>query len=132
MIMPFIIINLFYSIESGNYTFIRLTDGREPYEGRIEVYYGYWGTVCYYNFDIDDANVVCRELGYRRAIQYHYAYDHYGLYAGGGPVSMSNVVCIGNERSLYDCIYTLPSIYNCDHSEDVGVVCQGNSTKCTY
>ena len=35
----------------------------------MEVYHnGAWGTICHNHWTIDDASVVCRELGYARAI----------------------------------------------------------------
>lgn len=47
---------------SYNPTSIRLSNGTE---GRLEVKVGIeWGTVCGYNFDIEDAAVACHQLGY--------------------------------------------------------------------
>lgn len=44
---------------------VRLEDGSNQYEGRVEVCFnGRWGTVCDNNWGIQDVQTVCGQLGY--------------------------------------------------------------------
>ena len=45
---------------------IRLGGGATPNEGRVEICLdNHWGTLCDNGWDVADAQVVCRQLGYR-------------------------------------------------------------------
>ena len=105
---------------------VRLIGGNEPYKGRLEVYYNAeWGTVCDDGFDISDANVVCRELGYLGAVEYSY----YGQ--GSGSIWLDDLACTGTETSIYNCAHSGFGNHSCGHNEDVGVECQGIIMICT-
>eukprot|EP00058_Branchiostoma_floridae_P025346 XP_002610836.1 hypothetical protein BRAFLDRAFT_94923 [Branchiostoma floridae] len=103
---------------------IRLVGGSGPHEGRVEVrrYTSsyYWGTVCDDSFDMSDARVVCRMLGYTGASAVHDS-AYYGQ--GSGNIYMDGLMCTGIESSLFDCSYNGWGVHDCSHSEDVGVVC---------
>ena len=65
---------------------VRLMNGNTgQLEGRVEVYYnGEWGSICHNDWSTDDASVVCRQLGYARAV----AAPKYGAFGpGNGTVS---------------------------------------------
>ncbi|XP_038079312.1 scavenger receptor cysteine-rich domain superfamily protein-like isoform X2 [Patiria miniata] len=102
---------------------IRLAGGMTAYEGRVEVYIdGEWGTVCDDDWDINDARVVCRELGYGSAMAAVSA-PAYG--AGTGPVVMNHVQCEGTEAELVHCQQSQWRDNQCRHTEDAGVRCEG-------
>ena len=68
-------------------------------KGRVEVNYDGqgWGTICDDNWNLTDANVVCRMLGLGPAIE---ATSSAFFGQGNGPIWFDDVKCIGNEESL--------------------------------
>ncbi|ELW67620.1 Scavenger receptor cysteine-rich type 1 protein M130 [Tupaia chinensis] len=104
---------------------IRLEEGTTNCSGRVEVWHGgSWGTVCDDSWDIDDAQVVCRQLGCGSAQE---ALKEAAFGQGTGPIWLSEMKCKGNESSLWDCPARPWGHSDCGHKEDAAVRCSGNS-----
>ncbi len=104
---------------------LRLVDGASPSEGRLEVLHnGQWGTVCDDGWDIDDAGVVCRQLGFAGAAGSGVSVPFFGQ--GAGPIWMDDVQCVGFESSLTNCDFPGFGAHDCSHGEDVGVRCNSD------
>ena len=102
------------------FSVIRLAGGGANY-GRVEIYeYGLWGTVCDDTWDINDANVTCRELGYSGATSAPRG-AAYG--PGSGPILRDHINCQGSEASLLNCPVDQIGPGHCNHNEDSSVVC---------
>ena len=105
---------------------MRLRDGSSPREGRVEVQYnGIWGTVCDDSWDIDDATVVCQQLGFRHAARAS-SHAEFGQAGSSQPIWLDEVACAGTEEALGDCASDGWGTHDCSHYEDAGVVCEGN------
>ncbi|KFV02417.1 Scavenger receptor cysteine-rich type 1 protein M130, partial [Pterocles gutturalis] len=100
---------------------IRLMNGTERCAGRVELFHdGIWGTICDDNWDLSDANVVCKQLGCGHAIK-AFVSAHYG--EGSGQIWLDDVNCTGAEPDLWACPSRAWGQHNCQHKEDAGVLC---------
>jgi hypothetical protein len=89
--------------------------------GRVEVYYnGRWGTICDNYWDINDARVVCRQLGYQYTVRALRGYD---VPDGAGQIWLNYVRCTGRERNLNSCSHNGWRNHTCGHYKDAGVEC---------
>lgn len=84
-----------------------------------------WGTVCDDRWGLDDAKVVCRQVGCGTALG---AYQSAYFGEGTGNIWLDEVACSGSERSLSECQHREFGEHNCVHGEDAGVVCTGEKT----
>ena len=101
---------------------VRLVNGG-AYCGRVEVNLnGIWSTVCDDYWDMNDANVVCRQLGLSSAA----STPHGAAYGqGSGYIWIDDVNSQGGDASPFDYAHypTWSKSYRCSHTEDASVVC---------
>ena len=97
---------------------IKLSGGMSLNEGRVDIFlHGHWGTVCDYNWDLLDAIVACRQLGYSTA---EVALTGSAIGTGSGPNLMNSMRCTGYEGNLFECNHGLGYDSCQNHA---GVIC---------
>ncbi|XP_070132181.1 scavenger receptor cysteine-rich domain-containing protein DMBT1 [Equus caballus] len=105
----------------GNWPELRLVGSSSQCSGRVEVLHqGAWGTVCDDLWDLNEAEVVCRQLGCGQAVS---ALGKAYFGPGSGDIFLDNLQCSGVERYLGQCAHSGWSEHNCGHHEDAGVIC---------
>ncbi|XP_044516132.1 putative DMBT1-like protein [Gracilinanus agilis] len=110
---------------SADWPKLRLVGGSGQCAGRVEVHYqDVWGTVCDDLWDLNEAEVVCRQLGCGQPVS---APGEAYFGPGSGNILLDNMQCAGAERYLGECSHSGWSNHNCGHHEDAGVICSGSS-----
>lgn len=101
-------------------------NGPSRCSGRVEVYHGdTWGTVCDDYWSMNNAEVLCRELGCGTVLELKKG----GFFGeGNGEIWLDDVRCTGEEASILKCAHKPLGEHNCGHSEDVGVICSGKKS----
>ena len=109
-------------------------DGPARGSGRVEINVdGTWGAICDNEWDLTDAGVVCRQLGYSGA-----THAEVGAFfgQGSGPNLMDGVICDGSEAKITDCPSHCWDKPKCTNTETAGVICAKGICKlllsCSY
>ena len=91
--------------------------------GRVEIKQeGFWHDVCSIGWEKQDADVVCRQLGYPEAVL-EIAHGQFGYTSG--PRWLTSVHCQGNETSLDQCVSAGWRLEpTCKYWFGAGVVCK--------
>ena len=90
---------------------------------------GQWGGVCDDSFDINDAHVVCKMLGFpsaKKALASGTADNVYGTAPSGDDFVLDDLGCTGSETSIFDCQHHGEWNEDCSASEIAGVECNTN------
>ena len=94
-----------------------LSDSTDPTQGHVTVGGRH---VCDDGWDISDARVVCKSLGFSDATAYRRS-AQFG--EGSGKIWLDDVACTGEESNLEECSHLGWESHNCGHREDAGVEC---------
>ena len=104
---------------------IRLVNGLNPLEGRLEICFNKaWGTVCHNRFSTEDATVACNQLGFPfNGTEVLPVED---FLPGSGPIFLDEVACDGDEMRLENCGGDSPhGLHACTHRQDTAIRCIG-------
>ena len=105
---------------------LRLVGGGSNYRrGRVEIFIkpnNTWGTICDDGWDDQDAQVVCRQLGFGSIGTAIRSFENTFSIV---PIWLDNVTCNRFESKLIDCQHNGIGNHNCDYYNNAGVTCEG-------
>ena len=106
---------------------LRLVGGASITQGRVEICFNNtWGTVCDDFWGVNEASVVCRQLGFSPSGALATVRAFFGQ--GTGPIFLDDVGCTGTESRLANCRANPIGEHNCVHAEDAGAICRPITT----
>ena len=87
----------------------------------------HWGTVNDYKWGLEEATVVCKQLGCGAALDAPQG-AHFG--PAVGPIWLEYIHCSGTESALMECSHSAVKDYRPEglsHDQDAGAVCSGKA-----
>lgn len=107
---------------------VRLVGSPLAHAGFVQIrHYGRWGSFCDWSWGLPQGHVVCRQLGYRRAL-----FTTIGelFKQPSGDIWVEEARCFGNESSIFHCDLTyirdIDDVWSCNHDHGAGVICESN------
>ncbi|XP_019854372.1 PREDICTED: scavenger receptor cysteine-rich domain superfamily protein-like [Amphimedon queenslandica] len=115
------------------YGALRLVWGRGNYEGQVQICInGTWGWVCHNSYRAEDAQVVCRQLGFSATGATYRTYGYYGWPNSSIPIWLDGMDCVGTETTLLSCpLSRAIGSVRCSYNAIAGVVCPSGGPSCT-
>jgi len=109
----------------------RLVEGQSPQEGLVQVYNNMtWGWVCADQWDKQDADVVCRMMGFPGSLSS--SIEKEKKPKTKLHVWLNNMQCFGNESSLFSCTNSGLGSHNCKTKEKAGAICKPKGKNVTF
>ena len=117
---------------------IQLTYGFKNSVGHVEIfdkYHNDYKPVCDRNWDINDASVICYQLGYpgaaRATTRSYFTHRSSSSPSHETRAIFNNVDCTGLEKSIFDCLdingipLDISTYDSCPSQSSAGVICNG-------
>ncbi|CAA9998715.1 unnamed protein product [Nesidiocoris tenuis] len=92
---------------------------------------GKWGLICDDQFDLNDAHVVCRHIGYPLGAKEIRKHQATSLTDKVNTFLIDDLNCNGNETTIADCAHNGWGVHDCSQEEAAGVVCKTVENECS-
>ncbi|XP_023029009.2 lysyl oxidase homolog 2 [Leptinotarsa decemlineata] len=101
---------------------IKLVGGRGEFEGNVEILHdGSWGAICDDEWDVTEARIICKQLGYPPEKAQPTANSYFG--PAKRRFWMDNIYCDGTEEEISQCRFDGWGQNDCTSTESAGVIC---------
>jgi hypothetical protein len=120
------------TVGTGTIRLVNRFDNTSMYSGRIEVLNnGVWGGICAGAITLNDAKVICRQIGgplFSVQLVPTQSIDPPGFGAMSGPMWIDILRCTGNEPNIASCPDVELIDHTCDPAEALGLICAAQPT----